>query len=187
MEQSHFLSCSCSQSTGGHWAGSPIPALNPSFPVSQVKSNCIAPCPCSSHRGLEVFQKGQRTGLDFSALVNQGGALFDKRKGVSIFWQHLCTENTVSVAVPPHITAPFFSQGGCSQQQRTSLAFLIVWQLWGDPGAQNIWGFHYVFHQLDILLLSYLKNVCEFIFPAPCEEETCCSLCLETEVKALGN
>lgn len=55
-----------------------------SFPVSQVKPNCIiAPSLCSSH----LWPRGvpERTGLDFSARVNQGGALFDERKGVSIF------------------------------------------------------------------------------------------------------
>lgn len=75
-----------------------------SFPVSQVMHCSIPLLIISWPRGVP-----QRTGLDFSARVDHS-ALFDKRKGVSTFWQHLCTEDAVSVAVPAHITAPFCSQ-----------------------------------------------------------------------------
>lgn len=103
LEQSHTLSCS--QSTAGHWAGSPIPAPNPWVALipclsAEVKLHCSIPLLITCWpRGVP-----QRTGMDFSARVDHG-ALFDKREGVNIFWQHLCTEDAASVAVPAQMSA----------------------------------------------------------------------------------
>lgn len=43
-------------------------------------------------------------GAEFSACVNQRGALFDMRQGVGVFLLYLCTENIVSAIIPPQIS-----------------------------------------------------------------------------------
>lgn len=104
MEWSHSLSCSCSGSAGGDRAGSPH--------LPQIYRVLLSPClpgEIKLHRPIHLFiaswprDVSERQRLNFSASVNQCGASFDIRKGVSIFLWYLCTENTVSVIICPHI------------------------------------------------------------------------------------